>query len=349
MFITRMMKRVSLISFLCSLAAPWHVAAEASQADTTCRDVDATVLRAASPLYLAANTDLASVHAEPTQEMSFLIKHGVVRHPGLRAALCQAQVVWRRERHQCAQDQDCMNKVDASALMQLRSLAGQPADGVDRRAGQELRHAVARVRDPEWAVNEVLRRFRIGGPQVTHFGNRHSEDGSIFPTTRPKGVLRGEWLALRKSAYVPEGENGMGSYTLVDLDGDGHRDLIVNTYSGGTGLYNIISVHRWVNARFAGFGTANANGDAEFLYTTNGRGANQRVEWVRLQGRVYATYVDGRYGTDSISLLRPFEMNDRVIGFSVNYHYRLQPPAATQTAPLVATQTAPPGPGELTH
>ncbi|PVF74660.1 hypothetical protein CSC18_0014 [Klebsiella aerogenes] len=36
--------------------------------------------------------------------------------------------------------------------------------------------------------------------------------------------------------------NGKVSFTLIDLDGDGKRDLIIDSYVGGTGLFSYTGV-----------------------------------------------------------------------------------------------------------
>ncbi len=39
-----------------------------------------------------------------------------------------------------------------------------------------------------------------------------------------------------------DSENGKVSFTLIDLDGDGKRDLIIDSYVGGTGLFSYTGV-----------------------------------------------------------------------------------------------------------
>lgn len=73
-----------------------------------------------------------------------------------------------------------------------------------------------------------------------------------FPTKRPPGVTSDEWRALLASGIDGGGENGSASYTLMDINGDGQRDLIIDTYSGGTGLFSYVGALRREGGKFAG-------------------------------------------------------------------------------------------------
>lgn len=228
------------------------------------------------------------------------------------------------------------------------STAWSNPDAADRQAAQDLREMVlvSARQSPESPLQAALKTLRIKRPATT-FSNQPSEEGRVFPVERPKGVSRAEWQALQASGIHADGENGMGSYTLIDLDGDGHRDLIVDTYIGGTGLYDGFDAYRWSKGRFTNGHrpSTRPNEDPEPLYTTNMRGGNQDAVWIWLRGRAYAAYIDSHYGEDHVYLLRPFAKQRAAMRFTVRYRYRLhlamphqaeKQPSSERLAPLLS-------------
>jgi len=147
------------------------------------------------------------------------------------------------------------------------------------------------------------------------------DDGQIIWPARPSSVTPDEWAALKRSklAYgYPE--NHHLSLQLMDLDEDGKRDLIIDAYLGGTGLFSGVSVNRRVGKQFVG---QRNDPDDSSLYTINGRGSDQEADWVRLGGRVYLAYREGRYGFDHLTLMRAFGTQPSTVdGLVVEYRYR---------------------------
>jgi hypothetical protein len=83
------------------------------------------------------------------------------------------------------------------------------------------------------------------------------------------------------------------SFTLVDLDGDGKRDLIIDSYVGGTGLFSYTGILKRSDDAFAAVNSDDSGNGDDFdagvpgaLYSLNGRGANQWSHWVRINGQV---------------------------------------------------------------
>lgn len=90
-----------------------------------------------------------------------------------------------------------------------------------------------------------------------------------------------------------DSENGKVSFTLIDLDGDGKRDLIIDSYVGGTGLFSYTGVLKRGNDDFAAVNGSDSDNGDDFdagvpgaLFSINGRGANQWNHWVKINGSV---------------------------------------------------------------
>ncbi|NHV24821.1 lysozyme inhibitor LprI family protein [Burkholderia sp. D-99] len=250
---------------------------------------------------------------------------------GPRAALRTEQLGWLKTRDQCGADRGCIEQRYLSRIGDLQTrlvtvLAYRP-DAEDKAALDDLRALVdqARRTDPISPVEQVVERLRVR-TAVAQFSSA-SDDGqdAAFPTARPHDVTADEWKALHAS-HIDAGDTVTRAfYTLIDLDGDGQRDLVIESAAEGTGLWSSVDVWRRNGGRFEVPANSNEALDRN-LYTTNGRGANQAADWVRLRGRVYALYRDSHYGVDEYYLLRPFTVVDRVPKLTVHYRYRLSVP-----------------------
>ncbi|WP_064749321.1 hypothetical protein [Lysobacter antibioticus] len=127
------------------------------------------------------------------------------------------------------------------------------------------------------------------------------DDARTLQRKRPPGLSDAEWRAFVEAwsagAIAVESESGGAALTFLDLDEDGRRDLILDQYVGGTGLYSYLSTLR--NDPATGY----TDGGATF--SINGRGGDQAVYWLRIDGRSYVAYRDSVYGRDTLTLQRP--------------------------------------------
>ena len=271
-----------------------------------------------------------------------------------RASIREAQLAWLKLRDQCGAQADCLKDKYQERLgalqNQLREVDAYKPDSVDLQALQDLRAAVEAMRktDPQFPLEKVLAGLAIKTGQTTfsNVGDSASDDGAHFPTVRPVGVTADEWNALLASRIDGGGENGTASYTLLHIDGNPQRDLVIDSYSGGTGLFTLTSVLRRKGGKFVGaYLPANQRIDANAqasdadtaatdaaadladgqtaLYSQSDRGANQDAVWISLRGRVYAAYRNGSYGQDDVYLLRPLTIVGAVPKLTVHYRYNL--------------------------
>jgi uncharacterized protein len=246
--------------------------------------------------------------------------------PAQTAAVREAQRAWLKERNRCGANLECLRTTydNRTAVLtnQGRLADAYKIDDIDRQAADDLSAAIADQikKNPEFPLENALKAFQIPASEMTDFANEQAPDSSDpaeFPTKRPKGVSDEEWRALKATDIVSESENGNTQYSLIDLDGDGKRDLIINDYIGGTGLFNYISTRKREGTRFV---------DGTAVYSLNGRGANQDGTWVKLRGRIYAAYRVGYYGEDTIYLIRALKSAGKVPAVTVHYRYKLQVP-----------------------
>lgn len=251
-----------------------------------------------------------------------------------------SQRAWLKARDACGTDTACL----AQRYRERLSALQYGADAVDRRALLQLQQAIEqRARQaPESALEQALQALAIERGMTT-FSNAPGADDpeghAVWPKRRPAGVTDDEWRALLRTRVEADAEHGRVSYMLLDVDGDGQRDLVVDAYVGGTGLFSYVYVLPRRGSRFAGeAGTDAMLWDVQSLYSLNGRGSHQFAYWVRLQGRVYAAWVNGQYGRDRVYLLNPLYPSGKVPNLSVRYAYELEvtarQPAAEGDAPL---------------
>jgi hypothetical protein len=273
-------------------------------------------------------------------------------YPQELPALRQAQRAWLKKRDRCLDAQDCLTQeyTDRLAALhaQLRNYLVYRPDEIDRLALEDLRLAVEQASraNAEFPLESVLESLLIKSVK-TQFHNIHDDqaaylDPALFPKQRPDGVSLDEWQALLASDVETIGENGNTSYTLVDLNGDGLRDLVIDTYYGGTGLFSYIGTLQRHGDRFISSQPVDHDSRSEgdppgYLYSLNGRGANQADYWIELRGRRYAAYRVGYYGIDYLYLLPPLAPAGEVPTLTLNYRYQLSIPKV-QTDYAAATQ-----------
>jgi hypothetical protein len=141
---------------------------------------------------------------------------------------------------------------------------------------------------------------------------------NVFPTKKPEGVTADEWQALLASNLDFFAENGNVSYELRDLNQDGKRDLIVDTYVGGTGLYNEILLLKRDENIFVRNPYEQEEG---YFYSLNGRGSNQSAHWIEINQHIYLLYQDSLFGQDSLQLKKPFADNQKNSVIQITYTY----------------------------
>ncbi|EOG1019696.1 DUF1176 domain-containing protein [Klebsiella variicola] len=201
----------------------------------------------------------------------------------------------------------------------------------DNLALRTLYNAVLKAQksDPELSLNKVAEQFPLTG-HITDFTLTYADD-TLVSTSKPSpDISDDEWQAFLRSSISADSENGKVSFTLIDLDGDGKRDLIIDSYVGGTGLFSYTGVLRRGDNDFAAVdGSDSDNGD-DFdagvpgaLFSINGRGANQWNHWVKINGQVYALWYNGQFGEDNLYLLRPFSTASQTPAVTVRYRYTL--------------------------
>ncbi len=201
----------------------------------------------------------------------------------------------------------------------------------DNAAVKELYQALEeeRKKDNQLPVDKVMERYSHISDNQTEFTLQYIEQNGEYrlPTEKSSAdISDDEWQAFVKSDVIAEETEQRGaSYTLVDLDGDGQRDLIIDAYIGGTGLFSDISVLKRHKTEFNPAGPSAQNGEfvPVTMYSLNGRGANQADYWIKLNGQVYVAYRNSTFGTDNIYLLKPFSQSAKIPKITIRYEYAL--------------------------
>jgi len=256
--------------------------------------------------------------------------------PG-KAEIKTAQREWLKTREACGEDVDCLNRsyshrIEGLHAQWIDAVAYQP-DDTDKQVMQDLQQrirAATRVK-PEFALERALGSLTINKGQTSFDGDPNddpSEDHTLFPKAIPKGVTQDEWKALNASGLDADAEQGQANYTLIDLDGDGQRDLFVSTYTGGTSLFSFHETFRRDGERFtrrlAPYDPEASAGSS--LFSTSDRGANQSAGWIKSHGRMYLAFRNGSYGADDVYLLNPLKINSQIPTVTVRYDYKLTVP-----------------------
>lgn len=170
--------------------------------------------------------------------------------PGQRASLRKTQLDWLVARNRCGSDVNCIDtqyrQRTTAVEKQLHDQIAYRPDDVDRAALDDLRQAVeaARTTDPEFALQKVIEQVRIK-TGITSFSSDDQQKA-----TRPAGVTADEWRAFVASGIENQYEDGHLYYHLMNIDGKSQRDLVVDTYSGGTDLSTFTTVLRRKGDRF---------------------------------------------------------------------------------------------------
>lgn len=323
MTMTLMLPRRAATALLLAIPAlaAFTVAGRAHAAGFDCK-------RAASPSERAICADPALRQLDA--ELGDAYAQVLAAAPDLRDSQRSGQREWLRERDQCGADARCL-----AAAYERRLASFARPDPVDMAALNELHQAVeaARRASPDLALERVLERLKVAtGTTSFDSGEPGAEalDQVRLPKARPPGVSVAEWRALQASGLDVRAESGQARFLLLDIDGDGLRDLVVERYTGGTGMFWSTGAVRQADGRFGPPRRTPADpdeSDAGWLYDRSERPSGSDATWIRLHGRVYAAYRESRYGIDQVLLLRPWSGTGQVPRLVIRYRYRLAVPA----------------------
>lgn len=243
-----------------------------------------------------------------------------------------------------------------AALLAALSLpplaAASDLDGVLERLRAEI---VAVPADDPAPIDTVLARYRDETGIDLQIPVAGDSDAPLTALVRPATVAPADWDAVTRYLHQTDAQHtvpvemGELSLSLLDLDGDGQRDLVQSAYSGGTGLYTQVDLLRRDPQR--GFVVPDSLDPqrpwAQGQYGISGRGSDQGLYWLRIDGVSYIAYRDGDYYGDILLLNRPLSADPRerspAVQLQVRYgreHRLADPVIHVDGEPLDANATA---------
>jgi hypothetical protein len=159
-----------------------------------------------------------------------------------------------------------------------------------------------------------------------------AEEGSEAKSMlKPEQLSDDDWKAFQTYWGPSENEknlsseNQSASFTFVDLDEDGQRDLIMSYYVGGTGLFSQVEFAQRDAKKGFRFDTPKDQDGYPTGYTINGRGGDQAIYYLRIDSRSYVAYRDGVYAEDTLTLGRPLvSTNEAATQKMIVVSYRYQ-------------------------
>ncbi|HAU81589.1 MAG TPA: hypothetical protein DCW96_13115 [Stenotrophomonas sp.] len=168
-------------------------------------------------------------------------------------------------------------------------------------------------------IDTVLARYRDETGIDLQIPVAGDSDAPLPALVRPANITPADWDAVTRylrgtdAQHSVPVEMGELSLSLLDLDGDGQRDLVQSAYSGGTGLYTQVDMLRRDPQR--GFVVPDSLDPqrpwAQGQYGLSGRGSDQGLYWLRIDGVSYVAYRDGDYYGDTLLLNRPLSADPR--------------------------------------
>ncbi|MFI8573324.1 hypothetical protein ACIGEO_17625 [Stenotrophomonas bentonitica] len=221
---------------------------------------------------------------------------------------------------------------------------------------ERLRAEIAAVAaDDPAPIDTVLARYRDETGVDLQIPVAGDSDAPLSALVRPPTVTPADWAAVTRylretdARHTVPVEMGELSLSLLDLDGDGKRDLVQSAYSGGTGLYTQVEILRRDPQR--GFVVPDSLDPqrpwAQGQYGISGRGSDQGLYWLRIDGVSYIAYRDGDYYGDTLLLNRPLSVDPRerspAVQLQVRYgreHWLADPVMHVDGEPLDADAAA---------
>lgn len=246
-----------------------------------------------------------------------------------RRRVLSAQKQWLRQRNQCRDDLACLRdryteRLDA-VVGQWEELSAYKPDEGDLEALSQFRMAIEQnmLTDKEFPLERAIERFSVA-KELASIGQRCFNAGDLGE--RPKNVLEEEWAAFLTLPTYAEAINlGCAEFSWLDVDGDGQRDLLASTFGGNAFFEAVLRrTGKTFNDVDESFKALWSMDDAAEVFAWGCKGCDQESEWVRMNGRVYRAYRNGRFGINEVFLLTPLRINHQAPRIVVKYGHSLK-------------------------
>lgn len=239
------------------------------------------------------------------------------------------QKKWLRLRDKCQGDRSCLSdsysKRRQAIVAKRRELSAYKPDDIDLEALSQFRTTIEQymLDDKEFPLEKAIEKYAIA-KEITSMGNICFNSDDLLE--RPKKVTAEEWAAfLTLSAFSGSIKNSCPEFSWLDVDGDGQRDLLVRDY-GGNAFFE--AVLKRTGKTFGDVGHVFEDlwqiEDSDEIFSWDCKGCDEDAAWIRVNGRVYRAFRNGRFGINKVFLLSPLRINIEAPRLVVKYDYSLR-------------------------
>ncbi len=239
------------------------------------------------------------------------------------------QKKWLRLRDKCQGDRSCLSERYSerrqAIVAKWKELSAYKPDDVDLEALSQFRMTTEQnmLDDKEFPLEKAIEKYSIA-QEIFSMGNVCFNSDDLLE--RPKKVTAEEWAAFSTlSAYSESINLNCPEFSWLDVDGDGQRDLLVRSYAGNAFIEAVL---KRTGKTFGDVGHVFEElwkmEDTKEIFSWDCKGCDEDANWVRINGRVYRAFRNGRFGINEVFLLSPLRINIEAPRLVVKYDYTLK-------------------------
>ncbi|MBT9521752.1 MAG: hypothetical protein IV101_12760 [Dechloromonas sp.] len=246
-----------------------------------------------------------------------------------KAIVFAEQKKWLRLRDKCQDDRSCLSERYSerrqAIVAKQRELSAYKPDNTDLEALAQFRMTIEQnmLNDKEFPLENAIEKYSLA-KEIFSMGHFCFNSDDLME--RPKKVTAEEWAAFSSLATYSESiKNSCPDFSWLDVDGDGQRDLLVRSYASNAFFEAVL---KRTGKTFGDVGHVFEDmwqiEDTEEIFSWDCKGCDEDAAWVRINGRVYRAFRNGRFGINEVFLLSPLRVNIEAPRLVVKYGYSLR-------------------------